>query len=106
LVDLKKRGLALDPVANFHFNNGAMLHSVNWMANPTEKGMKESYGIMVNYLYKLDMLKRNGLPVSSFQYRQKQDRVKRNKENSPRKCSAICDSSLKITRSTHQAFKR
>jgi len=71
LVDLKKRGLALDPVANFHFNNGALLHSVNWMANPTEKGMKESYGIMVNYLYKLDMLKRNGLPVSSFQYRNK-----------------------------------
>jgi malonyl-CoA decarboxylase len=38
-------------VARFHLNNGAKLERINWMANPSRKGLRESLGVMVNYLY-------------------------------------------------------
>lgn len=41
----------IDPVARFHLGNGARLERINWMANANKAGLKESYGIMVNYLY-------------------------------------------------------
>lgn len=41
----------IDPVAKFHLGNGARLERINWMANANAAGLKESYGIMVNYLY-------------------------------------------------------
>ena len=41
----------LDPVARFHLNNGAQLARINWLADPSRKGMRESLGMMVNYLY-------------------------------------------------------
>ena len=40
-----------DPVAKFHLGNGARLECVNWLANPGLRGISESFGIMVNYLY-------------------------------------------------------
>jgi malonyl-CoA decarboxylase len=40
-----------DPVARFHLGNGARLERINWMGNPGKRGLQESYGIMVNYLY-------------------------------------------------------
>jgi malonyl-CoA decarboxylase len=42
---------AQDPVARFHLNNGAQLERVNWLADPSKKGLRESLGMMVNYLY-------------------------------------------------------
>lgn len=44
----------LDPVANFHLFNGARLERLNWQADNSPKGIKQSAGIMVNYHYKLD----------------------------------------------------
>ena len=41
----------MDPVARFHLGNGARLERINWMANPETRGLRESWGIMVNYLY-------------------------------------------------------
>lgn len=41
----------IDPVARFHLGNGARLERINWMANSSKRGMAESLGIMVNYLY-------------------------------------------------------
>jgi hypothetical protein len=32
--------------------NGAVLHSINWLGNPTTSGFKASAGLMVNYMYK------------------------------------------------------
>lgn len=49
----------LDPVARFHLGNGARLERVNWMGDPSPNGLRQSGGIMVNYLYKLDELERN-----------------------------------------------
>jgi malonyl-CoA decarboxylase len=40
-----------DPVARFHLSNGARLERVNWLGNAAPRGIQESYGIMVNYLY-------------------------------------------------------
>ncbi|MDQ6917137.1 MAG: malonyl-CoA decarboxylase, partial [Pseudomonadota bacterium] len=40
-----------DPVARFHLNNGANLERINWLADTSKKGLRESLGLMVNYLY-------------------------------------------------------
>jgi hypothetical protein len=39
-----------DSVARFHLGNGAILKKVNLNADLSEKGINQSYGIMVNYL--------------------------------------------------------
>jgi malonyl-CoA decarboxylase len=43
-----------DPVARFHLDNGARLERINVRANPSVHGLKQSFGLMVNYLYDLD----------------------------------------------------
>lgn len=40
-----------DGVAHFHLGNGATLRQMHWMADVSAKGMRQSYGMMVNYLY-------------------------------------------------------
>jgi len=55
----KHRGQALDPVANFHLRNGAVLWRVNWRADASKRGMDNSCGLMVNYKYFLDQLEAN-----------------------------------------------
>ncbi|MGH7044216.1 MAG: malonyl-CoA decarboxylase [Acetobacteraceae bacterium] len=44
---------ALDPVAHFHLSNGARLERITVGADTSEKGMKASATMMVNYLYDL-----------------------------------------------------
>lgn len=48
-----------DPVARFHLGNGARLERVNWLANTAARGIEESYGLMVNYLYDPDAIEAN-----------------------------------------------
>jgi malonyl-CoA decarboxylase len=48
-----------DPVARFHLGNGARLERVNWLGNVSPRGMRESFGLMVNYLYDLDSIEAN-----------------------------------------------
>ena len=64
-------GHPLDAVARFHLGNGARVEQIHWGADPSPKGQKQSYGLMVNYLYdlrRLDkhraMLAQGKLPVS------------------------------------------
>ena len=52
-------GRAKDPVAHFHLTNGALVERLCWKANTSEAGMSRSYGLMVNYLYKLDNIEEN-----------------------------------------------
>jgi malonyl-CoA decarboxylase len=40
-----------DPVARFHLGNGARLERIHWAANLSPRGIAESLGMMVNYLY-------------------------------------------------------
>lgn len=42
-----------DPVARFHLGNGARLERLNPLADLSAKGVKQSFGLMVNYLYDL-----------------------------------------------------
>ncbi|XP_024085704.1 malonyl-CoA decarboxylase, mitochondrial-like [Cimex lectularius] len=50
----KRRGAALDNVANFHLRNGAVMWRLNWLADTSPRGMTNSCGLMVNYRYFLD----------------------------------------------------
>jgi malonyl-CoA decarboxylase len=50
---------ARDPVAHFHMTNGAAAERLNWLADRSEKGQRESLGLMVNYLYDLDAIEAN-----------------------------------------------
>ncbi|NMM88982.1 malonyl-CoA decarboxylase [Rhodococcus sp. SRB_17] len=46
-------GKPADAVARFHLGNGARVERLNWAGDPSAKGYKQSYGLMVNYLYDL-----------------------------------------------------
>ena len=70
------RGKPLDPVARFHLKNGAILERINILGNPSAKGMKESLGTMVNYVYDLS-------------------KVEHNHENYVRSDKVICSSQVK-----------
>lgn len=59
LLKEKKRGKALDSVANFHLQNGAMIGRLNWMADRSQKGLLQSGGIMVNYIYRVENIEEN-----------------------------------------------
>ena len=39
--------------------NGARIERINWYADPSPKGFKQSHGLMVNYLYDLEQIERN-----------------------------------------------
>ncbi len=59
LLKIKKNGLPVDPVARFHLSNGAQVERINWMGDTSSKGLKQSCGMMVNYLYKLSDIEKN-----------------------------------------------
>jgi len=52
-------GKPLDPVARFHLGNGARLERLNFLGDGSGNGMKQSYGLMVNYLYALEHIEAN-----------------------------------------------
>ena len=54
LTKAKKGKLPYDPVARFHLGNGAKLHRINWRGDMSSNGLKQSAGILANYLYDLD----------------------------------------------------
>jgi len=49
----------VDPVARFHLGNGARVERLNWMADSSAKGLAQSWGLMVNYLYDPDRIESN-----------------------------------------------
>jgi malonyl-CoA decarboxylase len=59
LVEEKDGDRPLDPVARFHLGNGARLERINWLADTSPRGMKQSAGIMVNYLYEIASIEEN-----------------------------------------------
>ena len=52
-------GTPVDPVARFHLGNGARLERLNWLADTSERGLAQSHGLMVNYLYELADIEKN-----------------------------------------------
>jgi len=59
LEERSSNGRALDSVARFHLGNGARLERIDWLGDTSRKGMLESAGLMVNYLYDLDEIEKN-----------------------------------------------
>jgi malonyl-CoA decarboxylase len=55
----RERGRALDRVAHFHLTNGARLERINWRGDVSSNGLRQSAGLMVNYLYKLSDIEKN-----------------------------------------------
>ncbi|MES2194320.1 MAG: malonyl-CoA decarboxylase [Pseudomonadota bacterium] len=53
------KGRLIDSVARFHLGNGARLERINWFGDLSPKGLRESAGIMVNYLYRLEDIEKN-----------------------------------------------
>jgi malonyl-CoA decarboxylase len=53
------KGRLIDSVARFHIGNGARLEKIDWLGDLSPKGLRESAGIMVNYLYRLDDIEKN-----------------------------------------------
>jgi malonyl-CoA decarboxylase len=54
-----KYGTPIDPVARFHLGNGARLERLDWLADASENGLAQSFGLMVNYRYELDDIEKN-----------------------------------------------
>jgi malonyl-CoA decarboxylase len=59
LQEKGRGGRALDPVAHFHLTNGARVERLNWLGDVSAKGLLQSAGIMVNYLYRLADIEAN-----------------------------------------------
>ncbi len=59
LLHAKQGKEPLDAVARFHLRNGAVLERINGMGDASAAGMQRSYGLMVNYVYRLAEVERN-----------------------------------------------
>ncbi len=59
LLKEKSGGQPLDPVVNFHLNNGARVNRIFWLADTSARGMQQSYGMMVSYRYDLNEVDAN-----------------------------------------------
>jgi malonyl-CoA decarboxylase len=59
LQEKGRSGRAADPVAHFHLTNGARVERLNWLGDTSDKGLQQSAGTMVNYLYRLDHIETN-----------------------------------------------
>lgn len=59
LMERTSGGHPIDPVARFHLGNGARLERINWLADLSARGLRQSFGVMVNYLYEIKDIERN-----------------------------------------------
>jgi len=59
LLTAKRGDEPADSVARFHLGNGARLERLDWLADASERGMRQSHGLMVNYLYDLAEIEEN-----------------------------------------------
>lgn len=59
LMQAKKGLYPFDPVAKFHLGNGALIHKIHINADMSSKGLSQSRGAMVNYLYDLNSIEIN-----------------------------------------------
>ncbi len=71
-LNAKSGARPYDPVSRFHLGNGARIERINYLADTSANGLKQSFGLMVNYLYDPDTIEtnveafsRNGAVVTS-----------------------------------------
>jgi malonyl-CoA decarboxylase len=51
MQEKRQNGQPIDPVARFHLGNGARIERLNWLGDTSPRGLGQSAGVMVNYLY-------------------------------------------------------
>jgi malonyl-CoA decarboxylase len=59
LLYAKRGAEPLDSVARFHLTNGARLERLNWMGDRSETGIRQSFGLTANYVYRLAEVEKN-----------------------------------------------
>jgi len=59
LTTRRPDGRAFDPVTALHLRNGASIEHINWWGDVSEKGIRQSLGLMVNYAYTPARIERN-----------------------------------------------
>jgi malonyl-CoA decarboxylase len=59
LQEKRSNGQPVDPVARFHLGNGARIEKLNWLGDVSPRGLAQSAGIMVNYLYEPKDIEQN-----------------------------------------------
>jgi len=59
LFEKRGGGTSTDSVAHFHLNNGAQVEQLNWRADMSARGLEQSAGVMLNYLYNLKTIDSN-----------------------------------------------
>ena len=59
LLEARRGREPLDRVARFHLGNGARIERLNWLADPSRKGVRQSAGIMANYAYLPSRIEKN-----------------------------------------------
>jgi malonyl-CoA decarboxylase len=59
LLQSRIDGNRLDSVAAFHLRNGASVARINWLGDRSAKGIGQSFGLMVNYMYRLTDIELN-----------------------------------------------
>jgi malonyl-CoA decarboxylase len=60
------KGLVADSVGRFHLGNGARLEAVHARADLSANGMRQSHGIMVNYVYDLAEIEANHFALAEL----------------------------------------
>lgn len=58
-IHAKSGDRPFDPVSRFHLGNGARIERINYLADTSANGLKQSFGMMVNYLYDPDAIETN-----------------------------------------------
>ena len=67
LTTAKARGgLPLDSVARFHLGNGARLEAVHADGDLSKNGLRQSHGVMVNYVYNLAEIEANHFALTEL----------------------------------------
>jgi malonyl-CoA decarboxylase len=61
-----RHGQVSDPVARFHLGNGARLEAVHSGADLSPNGIRQSHGVMVNYLYEIDRIEANHIALAEL----------------------------------------
>lgn len=59
LSQARRGAFARDRVAHFHLSNGARMERLNWLADTSSRGLEQSFGMMINYLYRQDHIEAN-----------------------------------------------
>jgi len=59
LTQARREGKLYDPVATFHLFNGARIEHINVFGNQRPYGLKDSFGVTVNYRYLSDEVEEN-----------------------------------------------